>query len=120
MPTQVITIGPAGELSGLQVKPGKGLDLRQFGKARIERASEIEWNDDHQAWTVRITKGLFKDRFITHDLCEEIGFQCNRADLFYYCGPPEDHLIMAEYDEAVRVEIAVLDHIRVTLGPHYL
>ena len=56
---QVITIGPDGMMSGLQVKPGKGLDLRQFGRAEIERASEVLWDSDRQGWIVECRKGVY-------------------------------------------------------------
>lgn len=49
---QVITIAKDGTISGLQHKKGKGIDLRQFGHAEIERASEIEWNEVAQCWHV--------------------------------------------------------------------
>ena len=54
MPVQVITVHSDGKISGLQVKKGRGLDLRSFGPAKIVRASEIVWDEDNQAWAVEI------------------------------------------------------------------
>lgn len=51
---QVVTIHPDGGMSGLQRKRGKGLDLRQFGRASIERVSEIVWCEDRQRWKVQV------------------------------------------------------------------
>ena len=51
---QVITIGTDGSVKGLQRKAGQGLDLRMLGKAEIVRASEIEWSQVLQKWTVLI------------------------------------------------------------------
>jgi hypothetical protein len=117
---QVITISPSGQISGLQVKPGKGVDLRQFGKAQIERASEIVWDDDHQRWFVQITRGQYAGKIIGHDFCEEVGFKRHGIDVNYYCGAPDNRLVVQDYDEAVRLEIMVLDHIRITQGPDAL
>src|SRR5690348_14907193 len=54
MRKQIITITVEGTMQGLQVKPGQGLDLRQFGDAKIVRASEIAWDEEHQAWFVDV------------------------------------------------------------------
>lgn len=54
MTKQVITITPDGELSGLQVKKGRGLDLKALGHAEIERASEITWDEAAQCWRVHV------------------------------------------------------------------
>ena len=40
---QVITVKPFGQMEGLQHKKGQGIDLRQFGNAEINRASEVLW-----------------------------------------------------------------------------
>lgn len=58
---QVITISPSGTISGLQVKPGKGLDLRRFGHAKIERVSEIVWCEEAQAWFVQVLSRPVRD-----------------------------------------------------------
>jgi hypothetical protein len=49
---QVVIIGPSGSVSGL-VHRGKGLDLTQFGKAEIVRATLIEWDSDKQKWFIK-------------------------------------------------------------------
>ncbi len=54
MQTQVITITPSGEMQSLQRKRGRGVDVRQFGHAAIERASEITWNEPQQCWHGRL------------------------------------------------------------------
>lgn len=54
---QVVTISPSGELSGLQMKPGKGLDLTRLGEADVERISEILWHKAEQKWFVHILLG---------------------------------------------------------------
>lgn len=111
--TQVISISPKGEVSGLQVKPGKGFDLRKLGKAKIERASEVLFNEDNQKWYVQIVKGKYAGDTVTYmrhqrALGEPVMTNCDFT------------LHFNEYDEAVQAEIAVLDHIRLTEGPSAL
>lgn len=109
---QIITIAPNGIMSGLQVKKGRGVDLRQFGPAKIERASEIVFNDRYQAWSVLLLKaGGRGHALVTEALYHEAtGLQ----------GWPEGcqeltaggHLLFGDYDDAVQAEIAVLDGLR--------
>lgn len=55
MARQVITITKAGGVFGLRAKPGAGIDLTQFGRASVQRVTEIEWNEDGQCWTITWT-----------------------------------------------------------------
>lgn len=89
---QVITIKPDGTMAGLQHKPGKGVDLRQFGPAKIERASEIVFNEDTQKWNIRI-------------LCEPWG-----GEIIFLHG--HGVLEFQEYDDAVTYEIEILNKAR--------
>lgn len=112
--SQVVTIHADGKISGLQPKPGKGFDLRTLGKAKIERASEILFSEEHQQWYVKIVKGRYAGKVITHPMLSVLDGRLHRfsaSDLTAY---------FAEYDDAVLAEIAVLDHIRLTEGPDAL
>lgn len=51
MKEQIISIAPDGTIYGLDFK-SKGVSLRDFGKAQIERITSIEWSDERQAWFV--------------------------------------------------------------------
>lgn len=51
---QIITIAPDGALSGLQRKPGQGLNLQTLGTAKTIRASEIVWDETAQAWFIDV------------------------------------------------------------------
>ena len=112
-----------GNMSGLQVKPGKGVDLRQFGRADIKRASDITWDEDAQAWTVVCKVGKYAGHAMTnreyHTACKAMGneFDC------HLIGQPEHDAAPAQfddYDEAVTGEIDWLNHIRLTEGPEVL
>jgi hypothetical protein len=106
---QAITIGADGSVSGLQVKPGKGFDLRCLGKAIITRASEVEWCEARQLWFVTVKEGRYAGFVIDQAMTEWAGLSALPAG----CERRPDNLIMAgEYDDAVRLEIAVLDGLR--------
>lgn len=119
MSTQVITIQPFGVMSGLQRKPGQGLDLRQFGKADIKRASLIEWNADQQAWFIDVLQeaGRGPVTFVKWaNAVAKGGIATARVLLDQitknWKAPGGEPLFFAEYDEAVKVEIAFLDALR--------
>lgn len=107
---QVITVSPEGGLSGLQVKPGKGVDLRQFGQAKIVRASEIVFSEDHQMWTVEILVGVYRGCTLGHSLLTlaEVSGLETRQD-----ASDGDTFLYLDYDVAVQDEIAFLDAVRV-------
>ena len=114
---QVITIGADGSMSGLQRKPGQGIDLRSFGHAEIERASLVEWDADHQAWYINVLQENGKGIIAIRDLAlanfsrEQVdalapSFRNDLAPMW------EDPAFFDEYDDAVKVEIAYLDALR--------
>lgn len=113
---QVITIHPDGTMSGLQRKPKQGVDLRQFGHAEIRRASEIVWDDMEQAWFVTILRGPSAGENITPFHCDDAGLGTNDILALAPSAKIPTKMGMriwfAEYDEAVKVEIAVLDGMR--------
>lgn len=111
-----ISVEANGAVSGLQSKPGQGFDLRQLGKAEIQRASEVLWDQEHQQWFVQIVRGKYAGQIIGHALCELVGFKRYGIGIRYMCGAPDNRLVVEDYDEAVRLEIMVLDHIRRTEG----
>lgn len=105
---QVITIGADGHIAGLQRKPGQGLDLRQFGKATIERASEIVWAEGSQKWFVSVLTGPFAGRFLSDSLWHDHVCDLIPAEATVEFGK----LMFDEYDDAVRAEIEFLDGLR--------
>lgn len=113
--TQVITIGADGSMSGLQRKPGQGLDLRQFGKADITRASLIEFDTDEQRWYVDILqeagRGLLTPRRWQD---EGLAFELIACEFETGDGFDTRPIFFREYDEGVRAEIIYLDALRKT------
>lgn len=112
---QVITIKPGGLMEGLQVKPGKGVDLRQFGRANIQRASAIIWDEMEQKWFVQLLCGRFSGCCITKNLCFTYGVefsphvQCLTRES---ADATDDNIYFEEYDEAVAAEIEFLNAAR--------
>ena len=116
MNRQVFTISPSGAVAGLQVKPGKGFDLRQMGHAKITRASEVLFAEDRQLWYVEVREGKFAGRIIDTALMALAGLSdvghLNVLILPPEIGEPPARCYCAEYDQAVTLEIAVLDGLR--------
>ena len=120
---QVITIHPDGGISGLQRKKGKGVDLRQFGHAHLERASEITWNEAQQCWHVHV---------LNEAACEWMAATRERTYrgeggctlmAFQWVGTisidepkgsyrTDGFLAFDDYDDAVAAEVAFLDALR--------
>ena len=110
---QIITITPDGGISGLQRKKGKGLDLRQFGHAEIERVSEITWNEDRQRWQVYIINGPFTGTLLSQDHLIEYGVDLGERVWGNDIDDPSWPLMFDDYDDAVAAEVAFLDALRV-------
>ena len=113
---QVVTVGPTGSLSGLQLK-GRGVDLRKFGHAQIKRISEIVWIDNYQAWCVKPKRGVLKDLLLSSlnvINTAGIGFsevgsllmECNAKRPFWGTRPLPFRF--DEYEEAVKFEVAFI------------
>lgn len=109
---QVITIGTDGSISGLQHKKGKGVDLRQFGRAEIERASHIVWDDMAQLWTIEVLTGPHAGKWITAKLWEEATGVPHRAELVDPTQGADSRLGFFDYDDAVAVEVDFLNSLR--------
>ncbi len=123
---QVITIAPDGAMSGLQMKPGKGVDLRQFGKADIKRVSEILWSAQAQKWYIEGVTGHLKGHIFRHDdywgvrrmnrLAREVkkayGGVAAWAPGADPMQVPHGIMLFDNYDHAVAAEIVTLNRFR--------
>jgi hypothetical protein len=132
---QVITITVEGTMQGLQAKPGQGLDLRQFGDAKIIRASEIVWDEDHQAWKIDVLQAAGRGVVTIEKLLEGwggrevfclegednpkiakvIGHEISKhvQHRFYMdAGNSIGPVYFSDYNDAVAIEIAYLDGLR--------
>lgn len=112
---QVITIHPDGSMSGLQHKRGKGVDLCQFGRASIERASHILWDEMEQFWFVEVLTGPHAGQHLTQGLWSGVTDQAE-CRLSLCAGvvdvAPEKVLGFADYDDAVAAEVVFLNSLR--------
>lgn len=115
---QVITFQPDGTVSGLQMKKGRGLDLRSLGKASIVRASEIVWNEDRQGWHVQIMDApgmeAIKGVQVTAKMIDTAGLgdKANamiNADKAQRPADADTAVLFFDYEDAVEMEIAFLD-----------
>lgn len=108
---QVISISPDGGLSGLLHKPGKGVDLRQFGKCDIARVSLVEWDEDNQLWYIKFLKGPYAGQDCTDKLLSECGLNTKTLRGFVRV-PSAGKSLFHDYDDAVAVEIAIFNELR--------
>ena len=108
MDKQLISITPYGEMVGLQTKKGKGIDLRQFGKAEIKRSSIIEWDNCHQKWFIRMLPEGYE---LTTSVLMGVGsrFLFNHSE-------DGDIAYFDDYEDAVKVEIAYIQETRKAKG----
>lgn len=113
--SQVVTISPEGVISGLQVKPGKGLDLTKIGKASVERVSLVEWSEEHQGWFVQIIRGPKAGTVLTRAVWAAAGLREHLEDPGNSIAArvaEDGTLLFVDYDDGVRAEIMYLDKLR--------
>jgi hypothetical protein len=121
--TQVITITIEGTMQGLQVKPGQGLDLRQFGDAKIVRASEIAWDEEKQAWFVDVLQDAGRGPITFRAFADVVdpdndgdthgvALFLNRVAPSGWTGEDDEVIGFIDYNEAIRVEVLYLDGLR--------
>jgi len=116
MSGQTIQIGATGEVLGLQMKKGRGTDLRKLGPASIERVSEIVWDEDCQAWCVRLLQGELSGQHITYELVREYNlWQSSEvsgalvlSNGWFDFGQISGPFYYSDYDVAVDLEVAVI------------
>ena len=109
---QLITVAPDGSISGLQMKRGHGIDLREFGNADIQRTSLIEWSSAEQRWFIR-----FLHR-------KDGGPECYSCSDFHKFGIWPLHstvdadgvMYFDDYEDAVDVEVDVVQATRQRFG----
>lgn len=118
---QLFTIDPAGGVHGLQHKKGQGVDLCQFGKAHVRRATLIEWDDEAQAWAIKdFTPGTGTSDPTTGPAWSGNVFKDARVDVSQWdvrlpqgVAPAERWncpVLFADYDEAVQAEVQVIQY----------
>ena len=120
---QLITIGASGQIVGLQMKKGSGLDLRKLGPASIVRSTEIEWDKNEQKWFVHFLNGQRTDTVLT------------RTDFHEYAVPPihqtvgeaklngwkwQDAMLYSDYEDAVTAEVAAIQAMRKRHGTEFV
>jgi hypothetical protein len=106
---QVITITPDGDMQGLDHKR-KGLDLRQFGKAKTHRATLIEWNEDLQMWFITWSPDVEYPP-VPWDEAVFRGAGIDPADVAGFLmtmGSNELVVCFMDYEVAVAAEVAVI------------
>lgn len=107
---QVVTIGPDGSLTGLQYEGDKGLDLKQFGRAEINRASEVIFCTDRQQWHVEFRHaGAYSGKALTNSL-----LAAARGHAVSPAVGAEDPAYFATYAQGVAGEIDTMNYLRLS------
>ena len=106
MSDQLISIAVGGAMTSLQLK--RGLDLRQFGNANIVRSSLIEWSEHRQKWFIRLLHYHGRDVDVSTVLIQSIHVDWLKAEVF----ANDDTLYFSEYEDAVTVEVNVIQALR--------
>jgi len=117
MPKQLITINPDGSIEGLQVKKGRGVDLRQFGTANIERITNIEWAAEEQKWFIRFLLGELAGCLASANVVRATAgyienLPCPNPNLTAPVNGTPGTLLWDDYDDAVKAEIAIIQAAR--------
>jgi hypothetical protein len=104
---QIITIDPLGDMRGMDHKR-KGLDLRQFGKAKTQRATLIEFDEGFQMWRISWSEDVsFPVQTWTSETfmdCEVQWGAFNGISMV----EPYDIIFFTDYEDAVAAEVAVI------------
>lgn len=110
---QIVTIRSDGTLQGLE-RPGK-FDFKKMGKASIQRSTNIVWIEDLQTFAIQFLQdlapkiGIAKNLYLTLPKIVNSRFTLpNRYKI------ADSLLCFDSYEEAVKLEIAFLDHLRLT------
>lgn len=111
---QVIEIGSDGSISGLERRGPNVIDLKQFGRAKVERVSEILFDEGRQLWYIQATMAApmsLRTQVINRAILERCDFSATAME---HCPTlhPDCPAYFESYDEAVSVEVQVLDHWR--------
>lgn len=116
MKTQLISIDPFGGVESLQFK-GTGIDLRDMGNARIERVSDIVFDETTQRWQIKLLLGECAGELVPGALVSAALSHAEAEDMphtsfeWELAGPLA---AFREYDDAVAAEVLVVQWARLT------
>lgn len=123
---QLITIDKDGVVTGLQMKRGKGLDLRTLGVAKIERSSLIEWSDLYQKWYIKFLNGKMANRVACVSIADDAGMADKvgeSAIAFHFeleTVAERSAYLFDDYEDAVIAEVKLIQALRIKHGVHYV
>ncbi len=112
--SHLVTVNRLGGMLALFAKPGKGVDLRKFGPATMQRVSEITLEPGTQKFVITFLKGELKGRKLTEQLWYIGGDDapsCGQQD-GALTTPEGDVMLFGEYDGAVQAEVDIIQHWR--------
>lgn len=94
----VISIAPDGTVRTLYTDK---IDLRDFGTPQVERASNVEWDDEWHGWAVLFSNGDF--------LCfDDVDGYADPPIITYRAGEHKDRAVFTSREDALREEVNYL------------
>ena len=112
MTKQLIIVDPTGALRGLDHKR-RGVDLRQFGRAEIERATLIEWHSEKQGWYIKWCSVGKSNTWGTKEfsVLDQVKFdEVIRGTTYFH----QNMVLFKDYEDAVTAEVAVIQQLQKT------
>ena len=105
----------------LRQKKGQGIDLREFGDVHVERVSSIEFHERHQRFYIKFCK---TDTLLSYRALVDSGSMASttvdrgtvEASTSFVCDGDEPVALFEHYEDAVEVEVAYIQWMRVTHG----
>lgn len=110
---QVITVSLDGKLSGLDHK-SKGLDLRQFGKAKIERATLIEYSQEYDGWFIDWFDCVRMNLCWTRKTFADANISTDKWEVKFRSLGPREVVYFQHYEDAVEAEVAVIQSMQLS------
>lgn len=110
---QVITVRPDGSIEGLLHKKGKGINLLNLGKGEVRRASLIEFDEKAQKFYVDVQHKQIAGKLTYNIFLAVIPVHPEKAvPIGFADGSGKAVMLFDTYEDAVEVEIAYLNKIR--------
>ena len=105
MSSQLLTIKPDGGIVALRGHRGL-FNPARLGKASIHRSTEILWDEERQAWYIKLLRGLWKGCHLSRGMLSEVTGE--NPELLMSTAT----IYFQDYEDAVTVEIHAIESAR--------
>ena len=116
---QLVIVNPDGSLEGLEHKKGKGVNLKQLGKAKVERVTLIKFSESLQMWFIEWTDAVLKkdnsfSKVWDVSFIDSLGVDVTEygGEVISTCNYHGDSIAFEDYDDAVKLEVATIQELQ--------